>query len=278
MSLFHDSVEWMQQLKSLASQLTPGQDIPYSVFQDFLQFFNQPVSTWKIPYAQKGLLEEKEEGSESKQVHTEITSLTEQTVLQQTRQFLWQNFYHRLGVLDFSQGEVFQIEYAPLDYPDFQELDHVKNDEFPPHTIIYEACLENDTKFLRIWNIHLPNLSRFIYDDGESFTQYYEYAKLHIPKLDDHVNSEEDLYQVISAERKRHNNQCYATVAGQRDKAPGSIIYFYWATHFFFSAELFLDEESACPHMCYNPHLYPYPVQYFRAKNFRKFQYLDDEP
>lgn len=273
MSLFHDSVEWKKELESLALQINPEQDVPYSVFQKFLEFFNQPIRTWKIPYAKKAVLnDETEKGTIS-----EVTSLTEQVVLEMTRQFLWHTFYGRLVHLNYSEGEVFHVEYAPLDYPEFKDKE-VKNEEYPPHTIIYEGCEEGENKFIRIWNITLPNTERLIFDEGESFTQYYDYAKLHIPKLDEHCHCEEDLFQVIEAERKRNNYNCYATVAGQRDKEPGTVLYFYWASHFFFSAELCLDEECAYPHMCYNPHLYPYPVQYFRAKNFRKFRYLVEEP
>jgi hypothetical protein len=274
MSVFHDSVEWKNQLLSLVQKVTPGQDIPYSVLEEFLAFFNTPCSTWKIPYAHSA------DTADFKIEAAEITSLTEQVVLQETRQYLWSTFYNRLCRLEYDKGEVFHIQHAPLSYPEFKDVE--KLDDFPPHSLIYEGCVlklaeDKDAKFLRIWNVNLPNLPRYTFEEGESFTQYFEYAKQHIPAVAKHCPDEETLYQAIVAEKNRHHNEPYATVAGQRDVEPFSILYLYWGTEFFFSAELFLNEDEGIPSLGYNPHLYPYPVQYMRAKNFRKFRYLITE-
>lgn len=268
MSLFHDSVEWKKELAKLVSQLEPDQSVPVDVFKKFIEFFNTPIHTWKIPIPNN--VDDTNEVKESKEIVQEATSLTEQVILEQVRHYLWNTFYKRLVHLNYEQGEIFHIQHLPLQY----DYEDVCIDEFPPHSLIFEGCTEGEHKFLRIWTLNLPNDPKYIYEDGESFTQYYEYAKLHVPKLDELVHSEEDLMQVIKAEKDRHEQKPYATIAGQRDKEPGSVLYFYWGTEYFFSAELFVDHETAIPYMCYNPHLYPYPVQYFRAKNYRKFRYL----
>lgn len=270
MSLFHDSVEWKKDLAKLISQLTPGENIPYETFQKFIEFFNKPAHTWKIPASKR--VEAKQEDTN---VTSETSALTEQIVLEETRQYLWYSFYKRLVMLDYEKGEVFNIQHSPLDYPDFKDSP-LQNEEYPPNTIIYEAVQLEEAKYIRIWSVVMPNVAQLVFDEGESFTQYYEYAKLHVPKLDEYVHSEEDLFQVIVAEKERHGNACYATVAGQRDIQPCSILYFYWATDFFFSAELFLEEENASGSLHFNPHIYPYPVQYCRARNFRKFRYLKE--
>lgn len=270
MALFHDSIEWKKELEKLVSQLEPDQSVPVSVLKDFIQFFNTPIASWKIPIPTKKV---EDEEYETKTIPpTEVTSLTEQVVLEQVRHYLWNTFYKRLLHLKYESGEIFHIQHLPLQY-DFED---VSSDEYPPHSLIFEGCTEGEHKFIRIWTVNLPNETKYIYEDGESFTQYYEYAKSHIPKLKELIQSEEDLMQVIVAERERHQNQPYPTVAGQRDEESGSVLYFYWGTEFFFSAELFVDEETADPYMAYNPHLFPYPVQYFRAKNFRKFRYLKE--
>lgn len=272
MSYFHDSVEWKQQLNSIVQKVVPNEPIPYSVFQDFLEFFNTPIRSWKIPMA--GDSDEKKDSTSSESV--EITSLTEQVVLEEIRHYLWGHFYNRLLQLDYERGEVFHIVHDSLRYPEFKDTD-INLEDFPAHTLIFEACGTEKMKLIRIWSVILPNLPRYTFDDGESFTQYYEYAKLHVPQLDT-VQNEEDLYQIIVAERQRHDNKPYATVAGQRDKDPGSILYFYWATEFFFSCELFWEKGETPPSLHYNPHLFPYPIQYVRGRNFRKFRYLLTEP
>ncbi len=282
MASLHESQQWLAEFKQLFLETPIGENVPYSIFKKVVEFFDKPTYTWDISQSN----EVPDEDSPSNEITTEpkTTSFTEQVILAETRHFLWGQFYNRLKSLDFSKGEIFQIVHQPLQLPDFPESEL---EDFPPHTLIYEACQFNFNEegnptigsFYRIYSINLPNTQNLIYGEGEDFSQYFNYAKQHIPQVKQHVASEEDMFQIITGEWNRNNRKPYPTIAGSRDVNEGLVLYFYWTQHHIFTAELRIDEfqpGKKIPTLKYSPMIYPYPVYYMNAVNFRKFRYLQD--
>lgn len=207
-------------------------------------------------------------------------------MMTQMQRFLWFNLYKKLQALNYSMGQVFMMEHTKSTYKNAD--DSSTSDEYPPDTTLFEATemivasesSEKPLSFIRIWEIQLPSTDSLIFGDGESFEQYYEYARSLVWSIHESVHSPEELFTLISGERERHNNQAYATIGGQRDKLGNTVLYMYWAEHYFFTAELRIDEfeeGQPFPLLYQDILLFPHPVYLTKATRFRKFRYLGSE-
>lgn len=271
MTSFHDSQQWLRNLKTLLLEVQLNEEAKQNI-ESVIAYFDRPTHTWN-------LFE-----TENSPVHPDSTSFTEQVVLEETRHFLWNQFYSRLKNLQYDKGQIFQIEHEPLSLPEFDSAAKVIED-YPPRTLIFEACTLtvskdpiDEIKLLRIYSINLPHTEAMIYGDGEDFSQYFAYIQENIHSVQS-VQQEEDLFDIINKEWERNERKAYPTVAGGRAYKDGVVLYFYYTQHYIFSAELRIDEfQSGDPYplLKYNPWLYPHPVYYTKAVNFRKFRYLRD--
>jgi hypothetical protein len=276
MASFHDPQEWLANLKALVDEVNETNDIEKvkKSLEEVVTYFNRPTHTWDLFH------------SDDTPIHSQATSFTEQVVLEETRHFVWAQLYSRLKNLQYDKGQVFQIEHEPLSFPEFDGCEKVI-DDYPPRTLIYEACTINvnpdgnptePLKFLRIYSINLPHTESLIYGDGEDFSQYFHYIQENIHSVQQ-IQQEEDLFDIISKEWERNERKAYPTVAGGRAYKDGVVMYFYYTQHYIFSAELRIDEfqtGNSYPLLKYNPWIFPHPVYYTRAVNFRKFKYLRD--